>query len=279
MMALLRRLRYFLLASLFHAIVLLVLIFGFEFSSPLLVVENTNKQDVISAVVLGDSAKSKILPEELKSQPEPIKEEKPKPEPEQIQVKKTVTPPTEKDVINLLAAQKKKLAEKKALEEKKRHDKLEKALLAEIKKQKKLKQKALQAKFQKTLREQAEETMRQQLLDEDIKMKSKESRDAQGIVNKYAALIKQSIEEHWILPPQVNKKLVCELKIRVAPTGTVLDVQITRSSGDSTLDSSARAAVFKASPLPVPHDKAAFETFREFALKVKPENILASDRL
>ena len=76
------------------------------------------------------------------------------------------------------------------------------------------------------------------------------------------------------MPTQANKKLYCELMIRVAPGGMVLDVQVTKTSGDPSLDSSARAAVLKASPLPVPPDTAAFESFRQFVLKVKPENVL-----
>jgi colicin import membrane protein len=54
----------------------------------------------------------------------------------------------------------------------------------------------------------------------------------------------------------------------------VLDVQVTKTSGDPSLDSSARAAVLKASPLPVPSNPDEFDSFRQFALKVKPENIM-----
>ncbi|MCW5584401.1 MAG: cell envelope integrity protein TolA, partial [Gammaproteobacteria bacterium] len=95
-----------------------------------------------------------------------------------------------------------------------------------------------------------------------------------GQVNKYKALILQAISEHWVIPTQANKHLYCELMIRVAPGGMVLEVQVTRTSGDPSLDSSARAAVLKASPLPVPSDPGVFEAFRQFVLKVKPENIL-----
>jgi colicin import membrane protein len=94
------------------------------------------------------------------------------------------------------------------------------------------------------------------------------------VINKYKALILQAISEHWIIPTQVNKKLSCELMIRLAPSGNVLDVQVTKTSGDPSLDSSARAAVLKASPLPVPSKGSEFEPFRQFVLKVKPENIL-----
>ena len=76
------------------------------------------------------------------------------------------------------------------------------------------------------------------------------------------------------MPTQVDKKLTCELMIRIAPGGMVLDVQVTKTSGDPSLDSSARIAVFKASPLPVPADPQAFAAFRQFILKVKPQNII-----
>ena len=284
-MAARRAQKYLFVSVCLHVFLILVLVLGFDFTTPLPVIENTNKNDIISAVVLGDSPKSKILPQ-LPSKPlqqavkevpkvEPKQKIMPKPKPvEQEQMKK--------DVIALEAVeQKKKQAEQKALEEKKRRDKIAKDLLAEIEnakeKQKKLKQKQLKSQFEKTLREQAEASLRQQLLNEEIKLQSTQSRQAQGEVNKYKALILQAISERWIVPTQANKKLYCELMIRVAPGGMVLDVQITKTSGDPSLDRSARAAVLKASPLPVPNDPAAFEAFRQFVLKVKPENILSSD--
>jgi colicin import membrane protein len=273
--------KYFLVSAGLHVTLLLIFILGFDLSSSMVVIENTNKQDVISAVVLGDTAKSKIIPRDPPSKPleEVVKREpKPKVEPKPRPVKE-IQP--QEDAIALEAAEKKKLAEKKVLEAKKQRELFAKELLADIKKQAnkqtKIKQTKLKSQFEKTLRAQAEQSLRQQLLNEDIKLKGTQSRQAQGEVNKYKALILQAISEHWIVPPQANKRLYCELMIRVAPGGMVLDVQITKSSGDPSLDSSARAAVMKASPLPVPPDAAAFEAFRQFVLKVKPENILASD--
>lgn len=253
-----------------------MLVVGFDFSSPLPVIENTNKNDVISAVVLGDSPDSKILPQQPDSTPlqEVRKEQKPV---QQTQVKKDIIA----DIIAIRAAEKKKVAEQRALEAKKQRDLFAKDLLADIKKvkdkKKAIKQKQLKSHFEKTLREQAEKSLRQQLLNEEIKLKGSQNRQAQGVVNKYKALILQAISEHWIIPTQANKSLYCELMIRVAPGGMVLNAQITKSSGDPSLDSSARAAVLKASPLPVPLDAATFEAFRQFVLKVKPENVIAND--
>lgn len=271
--------KYLVFSAVFHVFVFLFFVLGFDFSAPIPVIENTNKNDVISAVVLGDTPKSRILPN--LPTPKIQQAEKEKPAPKEKNVPKPQVAEVKKDVIALKAIDKKKLAEQKALEEKKRREKLANDLLADIKKindkQKKIKQKQVKSQFEKTLREQAEKSLRQHLLNEDIKLQSTESRQAQGIVNKYQALIIQAISERWIVPLQANRKLYCKLTIRTAPGGRVLDVQVTKSSGDPSLDSSARAAVLKASPLPVPPDPEAFETFRKFELKVRPENIMTSD--
>jgi colicin import membrane protein len=292
--------KYFIASTVFHAALLLVIVLSYEFSAPLIVVENTNQHDVISAVVLGDTAKSKILPHEKPSAPKPEPtpppkavakvEPKPRPMPE-------VKPVVDEQAIALKAAEKKaeekklveqkeaekKLADKKDAEKKlaelkkKQQALLAKDLLADIKKQndKKIKKKTdLQAAFAKTLREQSEESLRQNLMNDNIKLSTKTSHQSQGIVNKYTALIQQVIGEHWLVPGQANKKLTSELMIRLAPGGAVLDVQVTRSSGDPALDSSARAAVMKSSPLPVPTNPEEFEPFRQFVLKVRPENII-----
>ena len=188
----------------------------------------------------------------------------------------------DEDVIALKKAEdKKKQAEKKLLDAIKQPNLFAKDLLSDIKKQnekqKKIKQKQLQTQFQKTLHQQAEKSLRQQLLNEDVKLQSTQSRQSQGEINKYKALILQAISDHWIIPTQANRHLYSELMIRLAPGGTVLDVQVTKSSGDPSLDSSARAAVLKASPLPVPPNANDFEVFRQFVLKVKPENVITNE--
>lgn len=278
-----RHFSFFFTSILFHVFILGILVLGFHFSSPLPVLQNTNKNDVISAVILGDSPDSKILPQKASVKPvQEMKEDKAKtklqnsdpvvPTPKPIPIQKP-----KPDVISLKIDVEKKIMEAKALEEKRRHELLAKDLLADIKtqsnKQKKIKHKQLKAHFEKTLREQSEITLRQQLLNENLRLKGTLSKEAQGEINKFKALILQSISENWIVPVQANKKLHCELLIRLAPSGLVLDVQITKSSGDKALDRSARAAVLKASPLPVPKDEKAFEPFRQFSLTVTPETL------
>ena len=51
----------------------------------------------------------------------------------------------------------------------------------------------------------------------------------------------------------------------------MLSVAIIQPSGNQALDKSARIAVMKASPLPVPSDPSAFAQFRLLELTVKPD--------
>ena len=94
-----------------------------------------------------------------------------------------------------------------------------------------------------------------------------------GVVDKYKALILGAIGQEWIVPDQVSRDLSSRFKIRLAPNGVVLDVQLTRSSGDAILDRSAQAAIYKASPLPVPAEPGLFNLFREISLTVRPEHV------
>jgi len=94
-----------------------------------------------------------------------------------------------------------------------------------------------------------------------------------GEVDKYKALIIGAISRQWILPENVHSGLSSQFLLRLAPNGTVLEVSLTRSSGDPILDRSAQSAIYKASPLPVPADPATFNLFREISLTVRPENV------
>ena len=93
-----------------------------------------------------------------------------------------------------------------------------------------------------------------------------------GEVDKYKALIIGAISRQWILPEHANSTMSSQFRIRLAPNGLVLEVSLTRSSGDPILDRSAQSAIYKASPLPVPSDPDAFNVFRDISLTVRPEN-------
>lgn len=85
----------------------------------------------------------------------------------------------------------------------------------------------------------------------------------------------QAISQVWLVPEGVNEEMSCELGIRLGPQGVVLGVDLIRSSGNDLLDRSAKTAVLKASPLPVPAESELFDKFREFRLTVRPEGIIS----
>lgn len=273
-----------LLFSIFlHAIVLIILIASFEFSSPMFVLSN-NDSKVVNAIALTDSpiiappAKIAENKPEIKPQAQAVPAP-PKPQPEN----RAAAKPAPSPAVSKAPSPEKKLAidnhQKKPIEKAQKDSvkkDVTKQLLAdledEISKQAKLKQKMIKKKFSQALKTQSEKAL-QQLLKEQQLAASQRSQHMQGIVDKYRALIVQAIGQQWVVPDHVNKRLSCELLIRLSPGGTVLAVQVTKSSGDDSLDRSARSAVFRASPLPVPSDIISFEPFRQFVLKVKPENI------
>lgn len=196
----------------------------------------------------------------------------------------------------------KELAEKKALEAKK---------IEELKKQKEelVKQKELEAKKIAELnKKKAEEQAKADKLQADKARAAKEAAEKKrlaqaeadaakkkqaaaeaarkqaelnaanqarlaGEVDKYKALIVNAIGRHWILPEHVDGGLSSQFRIRLAPDGMVLEVTLTRSSGDQLLDRSAQTAIYKASPLPVPSDAETFGLFRDISLTVRPEQV------
>jgi colicin import membrane protein len=125
---------------------------------------------------------------------------------------------------------------------------------------------ALKAKAELAQKQQAAAAAQQAALD------SQKTARMSGEVDKYKAMIINAISQQWILPENVNSSLSSQFRIRLAPNGVVLDVNLTRSSGDAILDRSAQSAIFKASPLPVPTDPDTFNIFRDISLTVRPES-------
>ena len=98
----------------------------------------------------------------------------------------------------------------------------------------------------------------------------------QGEADKYNSLILQAINLQWNKTEGDESGSFCQLLVNVAPGGVVLNVQLLSSSGNLALDRSAKAAVLKASPLPVPEDIKLFEKFRVIKLTFRPEGIVGN---
>jgi colicin import membrane protein len=264
-----------------HVVVLSVLAISFEFSSPPPVLENVNNNlHVVNAIAVNapEDIEPTVAPAPKPAHVEPVIPHPAPPPPVpvvqpqqpvidiQAVEKQRAAQQKIQDAIALKALRKKQAAQQKAL--------LQKQLLADLDKplvkKPKIKSNAIAQSMAKEMREQDAKNLQQQLLQEQ---KRAAGAKAQGEVDKYKALILHTIGQRWLVPSGTDHNISAELLIRLAADGTVLDVQITKSSGNLALDRSAKAAVFKSSPLPVPTDEYALNQFRQFVLKMKPENL------
>lgn len=208
---------------------------------------------------------------------------------EAVQKLKQEQAQAEKERLDKIAAAKKaaQLAKRQRIKEEKRLAALkrEAAKRAEQQRKEKLRLAALQKEREKLQeaerKRRLEEARKVKAAKEAAKRRAEAQRAAQAAaakqakineaLQKYKALILQSISQQWILPANVNSQLSCEFRIRLAPDGTVVLTQLSRSSGDAILDRSAETAINKASPLPVPQERELFELFRDIQLTVRPE--------
>lgn len=176
----------------------------------------------------------------------------------------------------------KALAQKKAEEEKhlaamkeqqlqlQKQQQLEAKKLADIKKKKE--EEAARVEQVKAAQAKAQLIKKQQEQAQQAAAEAAKAARIAGEVDRYKALIINAIGRQWILPDNADARLSSQFRIRLAPNGAVLEVSLIRSSGDPILDRSAQAAIYKASPLPVPKDSATFDLFRDISLTVRPMN-------
>jgi colicin import membrane protein len=84
------------------------------------------------------------------------------------------------------------------------------------------------------------------------------------IIQTYANQVHRKISHNWTIPPGVplDAGLSTSLVFKVEGNGKVIDVRITKSSGNSVFDNYCRQAIIKSSPLPSPPDELAEEAKR-----------------
>ena len=173
---------------------------------------------------------------------------------------------------------KQKQLEEKKLAEMKQKQAIEASKLTELVKKKadelaKMQKDAAEKQKMVAIKKQQEsEAVQKMAAAKEAAITAERNAQVAGEVDRYKALIIGAISRQWILPESAQKGTSSEFRIRLAPDGSVLEVTLTRGSGDPLLDRSAQSAIYKASPLPVPTDQQAFNIFRDIILTVRPEN-------
>ncbi len=151
---------------------------------------------------------------------------------------------------------------------------------AEAEKQRKAQEKrAAEARTKKETEERrkaAETGLKEQLAREEKERAAaaahaEQSARAQSELARYEGLIRQKVERNWVRPAGWSRGMEVVVRVRLAPTGEVIQATIARPSGNAGFDRSVENAVYKASPLPLPEDEGLFEHFRELELRFRPE--------
>jgi len=76
---------------------------------------------------------------------------------------------------------------------------------------------------------------------------------------EWLALIRDKVTRAWIRPPSARAGVNCEVHVTQVPGGVVTGVQIGSCNGDDAVRASIEAAVYRASPLPMPSNPDLFD--------------------
>ncbi len=172
-----------------------------------------------------------------------------------------------------LALEAKRKAEEKKLqqeEERKRREAEQKKREAEQKKREEEERKRLVEEKKRRQEEKQRAEAERLAAEEEALLAQMHADIAASEVNKYVGYMRDKVTRMWIRPADLPPSLTCKVRVKIIPGGDVTSVSIVRSSGSEAFDRSVEAAVYKASPLPVPSDIRQFDKLREIEFEFNP---------
>lgn len=177
---------------------------------------------------------------------------------------------------------------KREIEEKKREEKYRQALEKAEQKRKQLEKQKRQAEktrlaqkaeekrkaesqreAQRKARQAEREGERSDRKQRTAQERERQNNERQALIQKVIAEIRQTVQNQWIRSRGYYNGLSCKLEIRLKRSGDIKSVIIQKSSGNGAFDHSARQAVYRSSPLPIPTE--IFDEFRHFTFTFYPE--------
>ncbi len=213
-----------------------------------------------------------VEPQPVPPPPEPVKATPP---PAPKPVVKEAPPPRAPDI-----ALEKKKADQARLEKLKAMQAAEEKALAEAAREeaaavKKAQEKQLaEKKKRELLRQMEEDELMQRMADEEAasesrQVKQAEARAAAGkrqaelarMVGQYRDMISSTVRGNTRLPDDLKGNPEVRFLVKLLPTGEVIDVRRTKSSGNAAYDEAVERAIRKSSPLPLPTDRDARAAF------------------
>ena len=257
------------LALVVHAVFFSLIVFGVTWqSAPPAPVE----------VELWDKLPKAPLPEAVKPaeppppEPEPAKPVEPPPPPPKKAEEVKPVPPKPAAEINEKLERQKREKEKRERLERERLDRIEKQKAADAKKREeddaRKKAEADKRKREDEQRRRDEENARR----EADKARAAAAAAQKTEIDRWISGIQTKIRQRANVPDTVTGNPEVHVLIKLLPGGEVLDITITKRSGNPAYDSAIERGIRSASPLPVPPaNSELFPRFRELNLQIRHE--------
>lgn len=255
-----------------HALFVLLLVFGVSWQTQHPAPVMVDLWDALPATAPPAAVKPPVpQPEPVPELPKPVKAPDPikaEPEPKPQPVVKEVPQPKAPDIAlekkKAEAERMKKLEALMAAEEKA----LEEAARAEAALMKKARDKQLadQRKSELLRQMEEEEAMMQRMAAEEAASVSrlaagKRQAEVARSVGLHRDKISAKVRGNTRLPDTLNGNPEVRCLVRLLPTGEVVSVRVTQSSGNPAYDDAVVRAIEKSSPLPLPEDRDARAEF------------------
>jgi colicin import membrane protein len=286
------------LAAALHALVLSAVLLVYDFSRP----AHPAIPLAISATLVTEPELSQgrveatppvVVPE---PEPEPVEEEPPVVEPPPLVEPEPAVPDPEIEKRRAAEEQKRledlrteqeRIRREKADEEKRKADAEAERKKREEAEQKKRDEAERERREQEAERKRQEDLERQQLENERLRKEAEQQAAKQrhsaeiaaeeerlaamnaGLQERYILAIRNHIYRNWAPPASARFGSECEVIVRQVPGGEVVGVTILKCDGDDALKRSVEAAVFRASPLPLPPDPSVFDRNLRLILKTE----------
>ncbi|MBO3277250.1 cell envelope integrity protein TolA [Pseudomonas schmalbachii] len=138
------------------------------------------------------------------------------------------------------------------------------------------KKKAAAAAARKAQEDKKAQALAELLSDDTQRQQALADEQGSQVAGSFDDLIVSLVSQQWTRPPSARNGMSVEVLIQMLPDGTITNVSVTRSSGDSPFDSSAVAAVRNVGRIPEMQqlDRATFDSlYRQRRMIFKPEDL------
>lgn len=99
-----------------------------------------------------------------------------------------------------------------------------------------------------------------------------ETPELRALVREHLQRIHAKVRANWVVWPPDAKAIKATIRVKLLSSGEVSGVYVIRESGNPKYDQSAVAAVWRASPLPIPTNAELYTYFKVLDIVFAPLN-------